>query len=132
VHADRDAHETPNRTLDLACAGFGVRSIDQLMPFQRSASVTVMPDLFVKSPTDVHKDAEEQEIQRRWPVRIAGFGVGTVDQRAPEFPEPANKPAVGWCPQSESLTSAGTAEAASAEGKGLGPSAINPALTAPP
>lgn len=58
VHADDDAQETPSNSLLVAPLGFGVDWIAQPLPFQRSASVTVVPPLFLDSPTAVQAVAE--------------------------------------------------------------------------
>ena len=50
-----DVHDTPSRLLLVAPAGFGVRWIDQLVPFHRSASVAAAPVRLVKNPTAVQE-----------------------------------------------------------------------------
>ena len=47
MQALADVHDTPPSTLRVAPAGFGVGWITQLVPFQRSAKVTVVPALLV-------------------------------------------------------------------------------------
>jgi hypothetical protein len=44
THAEDEVHETPLRVLTGAPGGFGVTSRLQLVPFQRSARVTPVPD----------------------------------------------------------------------------------------
>ena len=54
VHDLDDAQDTPRRLLSVTPAGFGVGWIDQLLPFQRSASVASAPNALVMNPTAVH------------------------------------------------------------------------------
>jgi hypothetical protein len=58
----RDVHDTWMSSLNVAPAGVGVRWIDQLVPFQRSASATFLPSTnltptAVQTLTDVHDTA---------------------------------------------------------------------------
>ena len=60
VHAFAAAQATPDNELAVASEGLGVDTIDQALPFQRSAIVTVVPEAFTLLPTamqaalDVH------------------------------------------------------------------------------
>jgi hypothetical protein len=45
VHAVEDAHDTPDKPLPCAPDGFGVDCTAQEVPFQRSASVTPVPEV---------------------------------------------------------------------------------------
>ena len=47
MQAVADVHDTPLRTLRPAPAGLGVAWTDQLVPSQRSASVSLLPELSV-------------------------------------------------------------------------------------
>ena len=46
VQAVLEVHDTPPRLLPVVPVGLGVVWIDQLVPFQRSANVTLVPELF--------------------------------------------------------------------------------------
>jgi len=61
VHTVEDAHDTPEKPLPCAPAGFGVGCTAQEEPFQRSASVTPTPELSVKLPTAVQREADEHD-----------------------------------------------------------------------
>lgn len=67
-----------------APSGFGVDSALQLVPFHRSARVTVLPKRLVSSPTAVHEEELEQETPKSWPVGARGLGLGTIDHPGPE------------------------------------------------
>jgi hypothetical protein len=59
MHAVITAHDTPRRRVSVAPAGFGVVWIDQLVPFQASASdVTLAP--LLEYPTATHDLADRQ------------------------------------------------------------------------
>jgi hypothetical protein len=45
VQATLEAHDTPDRGLFVAAAGLGVLCTVQLVPFQRSANLTLTPEL---------------------------------------------------------------------------------------
>jgi len=83
-HALVAVHTTPERRLSVPPVGSCVGWIDQLVPFQLSASVSEMPEAFVKLPTawqslaDVHETPE-----RRLSVAPTGFGVDCIDQLVP-------------------------------------------------
>jgi len=51
VQASLDEHDTADRPLSVLPAGLGAGWIDHATPFQRSASVTPMPELFTYCPT---------------------------------------------------------------------------------
>jgi hypothetical protein len=61
VHAVEDVHDTPEKPLPCAPAGFGVGCTAQEVPFQRSASVTPLPELSRKVPTAVQAEADEHD-----------------------------------------------------------------------
>ena len=46
MHAETDVHDTAFRKLNCAPAGLGVAWIAQVVPFQCSATVTSVPELF--------------------------------------------------------------------------------------
>ena len=76
VQAVADVHETPLRALTEAPAGLGVAWMDQLVPFQDSASVAWVPVLPVESPTAVQAVADVHETpSRSMAVAPARFGV---------------------------------------------------------
>src|ERR1700722_14739117 len=60
VQALADVHDTPYRKVNDAPAGLGVCWIDHLVPFQRSASVTVVVPL-EESPTAVQALADAHD-----------------------------------------------------------------------
>jgi hypothetical protein len=79
-----DAHDTPTSWLLVAPAGFGVRSIDQLLPSHRSANVASVFARSVRNPTAVQDFLEKHDTPRRLLlVAPAGFGVRSIDQLAP-------------------------------------------------
>lgn len=61
MHAVEDVHDTPEKKLNCAPDGFGVGCTAQEVPFQRSASVTPVPELSVKLPTAVQMEADEHD-----------------------------------------------------------------------
>ncbi|MGO9876892.1 MAG: hypothetical protein ACLPVY_24215 [Acidimicrobiia bacterium] len=66
-----------------ACATFGVGTIDQVAPFQRSASVRDAPlNGSIVTPPTAMQDVEVVQ-EMLWRTRPAGIGVGTIDQSAP-------------------------------------------------
>jgi hypothetical protein len=82
-----DGHDTPSRPLLVAPAGLGVRWIDQLVPFHRSASVSSLPVRLVKNPTAVHDVAEAHDTPANWLFTPTVVGVGCTAQ--PEATAPA-------------------------------------------
>jgi hypothetical protein len=86
VHADDPVQETPNRELTTAPRGLGVGSMRHVLPSQCSARVTVIPEALTYVPTAMHEEAAVQDSQNSWPVGTLGFGLGVIDQPAPEAP----------------------------------------------
>ena len=72
----REAHDTPSSWLLIASAGLGVRWIDQLVPFQRSASVAPALD-----PSAVHAILDAHDTPTSAPP--IGFGVRWIAQLLP-------------------------------------------------
>ena len=70
-----DAHDTARRLLLVAPAGFGVRWIDQLVPFHRSASVMLVPAWLVENPTAVQDLGDAHDTPGRSLYTPAGLGV---------------------------------------------------------
>jgi hypothetical protein len=69
-------HDTPARELPRAPLGMGVFWMVQALPFQRSASGTVVPALLVYDPTAVHADADVHDTPaRELPCAPLGLGV---------------------------------------------------------
>lgn len=69
-----ELHDTAENELNFAPLGFGVASSPQLLPFQRSASVTL-----ALPPTAVHAPAEVQEVPKRSLESVArGLGVDWI------------------------------------------------------
>jgi hypothetical protein len=62
VHAVAERHDTPLKTEVISGTGLGVGWMAQRLPFQRSARVSVTPELAVYVPTAVHEEGEEHEI----------------------------------------------------------------------
>ncbi len=86
VQAVGDAHDTPSRasSLSVSWAGLGVRWIDQRLPSQRSANVTMAPARLLESPTAVQTLGETHETAFRWLSPLRGrLGVRWIDQRLP-------------------------------------------------
>ena len=82
-----DAHDTPSRLLLVAPAGFGVRWIDQLLPFHRSASVTSPPARLVENPTAVQELGDGHDTPSSLlDMPPAGFGVRCTPQPEAEAP----------------------------------------------
>jgi hypothetical protein len=76
MHADRDGHATPNRTLFREPAGLGVGSIRHRRPFHHSAKVVSLPEALSASPTAVHAARDEQPTPlNKLTLAPAGFGV---------------------------------------------------------
>jgi hypothetical protein len=75
MHAVEDAHETPFSTLCTAWLGLGVDWIDQVVPFQNSASVTMLP-VIVADPTPVQAVGETHETPAR-ELNVAPVGPGS-------------------------------------------------------
>jgi hypothetical protein len=63
VQAVDDVHDTHRSTLSFAPLGFGVVWTVHSVPFQCSARVTVVPELFTYSPVAVHEVEDEQDTQ---------------------------------------------------------------------
>src|SRR6266487_3124485 len=84
VHADGAVQETPRRELTAAPRRLGVGWMRHVLPFQCSARGTPTPDAFTYVPTAVHEFAAVQDSQNSWPVGTLGFGLGVIDQPAPE------------------------------------------------
>src|ERR1700730_2292988 len=84
VQAVAVLHDTPFRKLLTAPAGLGVGWIFQLLPFQRSASVTRVPEPLPESPTAVQAVAAVHDTPiRKLPVAPVGLGVGWIAQLLP-------------------------------------------------
>jgi len=84
VHVLADVHETPEKVLDASPAGVGVDWIDQLVPSQASAKVTLGPELSAALPTASQEVEEMHETAARiGPLAPAGFGVDSIDQLVP-------------------------------------------------
>ena len=82
-----DAHDTPSRLLLVAPAGFGVRWIDQLVPFHRSASVAAAPVRLVENPTAVQELSDAHDTPSGLlDMPPAGFGVCCTAQPKAEAP----------------------------------------------
>src|SRR6266498_287085 len=86
VHADGAVQETPDRELTATPRGLGVGWMRHVLPFHRSARVTPTPEALTYVPTAVHEVAPVQDSQNSWPVGTLGFGLGVIDQPAPEAP----------------------------------------------
>jgi hypothetical protein len=65
MHAVGEEHETADRELALAPLGIGVDLIDQVDPFQASATGTCAPELFSERPTAMHAVDEAHETPNR-------------------------------------------------------------------
>ena len=77
-------HETPLSPLAVAPAGFGVFSIDQVVPFQRSASGSGGPGARLMVPTAVHSVGEVHETAlSELPSAPIGLGADWTDQLVP-------------------------------------------------
>ncbi len=78
-----EVHETLANVVTGASATFGVGTIDQVVPFQPSASVRDAPlnGSITTLPTAMQDVEFVQEML--WRTRPAGIGVGTIDQSAP-------------------------------------------------
>jgi predicted secreted protein len=74
VQAVAEVHETALRMLPVAPVGLGTASIDQLVPFQRSASITCLPVALMAPPTAVQAVAEVQDTAHRFPLGEVGGG----------------------------------------------------------
>ena len=69
---------------DCAPAGLGVGWLLQRVPFQRSATVTGVPEVLTANPTVVHAVAEVQATDcSRVASAPGGCGIGTTLQRVP-------------------------------------------------
>jgi hypothetical protein len=84
MHADGAVQETPDRELTAAPRGLGVGWMRHVLPFHRWARVTPTPEAPTYVPTAVHEVAPVQDSQNNWPVGTRGFGLGVIDQPAPE------------------------------------------------
>ena len=84
TQAEAGVQSTAFSALLGAPAGFGVDSTLQLVPFHRSARVTVVPKRLVSSPTAVHEEELAQDTPASWPVLARGLGLGTIDHPGPE------------------------------------------------
>jgi hypothetical protein len=82
--AEDDGQSTAFSALLGAPAGLGVGSALQLVPFHRSARVTVVPSRWVSSPTAVHEEEPAQDTPASWPVRASRLGLGRIDHPGPE------------------------------------------------
>jgi hypothetical protein len=84
VHAVDEVQDTDDSVLEEAPLGFGVVWIDHSVPFQPSASVTVVPELFTYSPVAIHEvDDAHETPQRLLFVAPLGFGVVWIDHEVP-------------------------------------------------
>ena len=83
THAVADVHATPFSWLRVVPLGTGTVRVDQLVPFQRSASACGLP-LASASPTAMHAARVEQEMPASSVlVAPAGFGVLCTVQLLP-------------------------------------------------
>jgi hypothetical protein len=65
VHALEDMQDADCNLLSVAPLGLGVLWIAHSVPFQRSARLTVVPELLTYSPAAVHTVAEAHDTDRR-------------------------------------------------------------------
>ncbi len=79
-----EEQDTPLSSLSVAPVGLGVDWRSHSVPFQRSASVTYVPELFLSSPTAMQAVDEEHDIPTRTFV-VAPLGLG-VDWTAHSVP----------------------------------------------
>lgn len=63
MQAKAVVHETSESPLEVAPAGLGVGSLDQLVPFQISARVSEVPALLYWDPTAVQAVADVHETE---------------------------------------------------------------------
>jgi hypothetical protein len=82
-HAVLVAHATPNNKLDVAPTGFGLGTIDQRLPSQRSVSVRGTLPETVKLPTAKQRVGLGHDTPFNWVSTDAGFGLATIDQLVP-------------------------------------------------
>src|SRR5664279_155130 len=84
VQAVLDVHDTPPRLLPVVPVGLGVVWIDQLVPFQRAANVTLVPELLWSCPTAVQLVLDVHDTPLRL-LEVAPVGLGVVwtDQLVP-------------------------------------------------
>ena len=76
VHAAEDVHDTPEKPLPCAPAGFGVGCTAQEVPFHRSASVSPLPELSRKVPAAVQAEADEHDTAfKNGPCAPGGSGI---------------------------------------------------------
>ncbi len=76
VQVPVEVQETPYRALACAPEGFGVAWMDQELPSQNSARVTVTPEASTAPSTAVQVPAEVQDTaERALSCEPAGFGV---------------------------------------------------------
>jgi hypothetical protein len=82
VHALGDVHETPVSCAGASAVGSGIGSLDQALPFQRSASAAiVLPARSTLEPTTVHELADVHDTPVNVaPVVVPVIGDATIDQ----------------------------------------------------
>jgi len=79
VQADDPLQSTPRRTAPKRPAGFGVASMRQRAPFQRSAMVTNLPEALTTPATAVQAEPDVQEMEFRKVAWARGrCGMGTT------------------------------------------------------
>src|SRR3954452_5297787 len=88
------AQEIPSRWLDLAPLGLGVGCTTQLVPFQRSARVTSVPEPSTKYPTAVQVSRAGQDTPSK---RASAFPFGLATLLNFTQPAPALRRARGRC-----------------------------------
>jgi hypothetical protein len=65
MHTVGEEHDTADKELALAPLGTGVDLIDQLLPFQASATGAWAPELFSERPTAMHAVDDVHETPNR-------------------------------------------------------------------
>jgi hypothetical protein len=86
VHDVADAHDTARKTTCVAPAGFGVLCLAQLVPFHRSARLSVARLASAKLPTAVHEVGALHHTAFRIPLDVDGLGTTCIFQLAPSHP----------------------------------------------
>jgi hypothetical protein len=96
VQAVAELHDIPANPEPIDPAGTGVAWTRQLVPFHRSASGTLVPELCTLAPPAVQAVAEVQDTARNsLPADPAGLAVGWMRQLAP-FHRSASGVVVPW------------------------------------
>ena len=84
VQAEGPVQATPRSCAPWVPAGLGVGWLLQRVPFQRSATVTGVPEALIANPTVVHAVAEVQSTDcSRVASAPGGGGIGTTLHRVP-------------------------------------------------